>query len=76
MILKLTIAIFFILGSGPKETDAVKLYAKDYYANGQLKSEGWSMGDMKVKYWKFYHSNGRVLVLLSRRWIFGTRRPL
>jgi len=60
MILKLTIAIFFILGSGPKETDAVKLYAKDYYANGQLKSEGWSMGDMKVKYWKFYHSNGTI----------------
>jgi len=60
MILKLTIVIFFILGSNPLETDVIKLYAKDYYANGKLKSEGWSMGDMKVKYWKFYHSNGTV----------------
>lgn len=37
-----------------------KMYAKEYYSNGNLKAEGWEMEDHRVGYWKFYHLNGTV----------------
>jgi len=37
-----------------------KVYAKEYYQNGQIKAEGWEMGGMKMGYWKFYHANGSI----------------
>lgn len=42
------------------EENPVKLYTKDYYANGVLKAEGWEMGNMKMGYWIFYYKNGQV----------------
>ncbi|WGK65410.1 toxin-antitoxin system YwqK family antitoxin [Croceiramulus getboli] len=35
-----------------------KIYLKDYYSSGQLKSEGWMQDELKQDYWIFYHSNG------------------
>jgi len=37
-----------------------KMYSKEYYNNGQIKAEGWEMGEMKMGYWKFYHPNGAL----------------
>ena len=37
-----------------------KMYSKEYYDNGQMKAEGWAMGEMKMGYWKFYHPNGAL----------------
>jgi len=37
-----------------------KMYAKQYYPNGQLKAEGWQFMNTKTDYWIFYHPNGSV----------------
>ena len=37
-----------------------KSYVRDYYPDGQLKSEGWIKGDSKTNYWTFYHTNGNI----------------
>jgi len=37
-----------------------KAYHKEYYANGNLKSEGWLINGNKIDYWKFYHTNGNI----------------
>lgn len=34
-----------------------KTYYKDFYANGNLKSEGWMIKKQKVDYWFFYYDN-------------------
>ena len=60
MILKLTIAFFLITGTLLGSNEPAKAYTKDYYTNGQLKAEGWSVGNSKTKYWKFYHANGKL----------------
>lgn len=39
-------------------TFAQKTYKKDYYENGNIKSEGWVLNSEKTAYWKFYYSNG------------------
>ncbi|WP_411028921.1 toxin-antitoxin system YwqK family antitoxin [Spongiimicrobium sp. 3-5] len=38
---------------GPKN-----IYHKDYYANGTIKSEGWTNSHGRDGFWKFYHANG------------------
>ena len=37
-----------------------KNYQKEYYENGQLQAEGWSIGNEKLDYWYFYHPNGEI----------------
>ena len=37
-----------------------KKYSKEYYSNGNLKSEGWQSVTSKMGYWYFYHPNGTV----------------
>ena len=37
-----------------------KMYAKEYFANGNLKAEGWKSMDTKTDFWFFYHENGKV----------------
>ncbi len=34
-----------------------RIYYKNYYANGNLKEEGWLVGNKKIDYWKFYYKN-------------------
>ena len=34
-----------------------KIYQKDYFANGYIKSEGWIVKKQKVDYWFFYYDN-------------------
>ena len=36
------------------------MYNKEYYANGNLKSEGWMMSGEKTSYWYHYHENGKI----------------
>ncbi|MEK6153351.1 hypothetical protein WIW50_08825 [Flavobacteriaceae bacterium 3-367] len=44
-----------LIGISPKMG---RVYQKDYYQSGTLRSEGWQNGQNKVGYWKFYHENG------------------
>ena len=37
-----------------------KKYNKNYYANGQLKEEGWVLNNQKTAFWKFYYKNGNI----------------
>lgn len=37
-----------------------KKYVKEYYANGNMKQEGWLKDNKKVAYWKFYYKNGSL----------------
>jgi len=39
----------------------------DYYENGQVKSEGQLIGDIKVGRWTYYHNNGRIQQIGSYR---------
>ena len=54
------IAIFLTSTEAFSAEEGVKMYAKEYYSNGQIKAEGWEMGSMKMGYWKFYHANGAL----------------
>ena len=47
------IALFVVFFGNNSE----KLYQKDYFANGNLKAEGWMVKDQKVDYWFFYYDN-------------------
>jgi antitoxin component YwqK of YwqJK toxin-antitoxin module len=38
----------------------VKLYTKEYYENGNMKAEGWEIGEIKTGFWIFYHPNGTI----------------
>ena len=35
-----------------------KSYAKNYFSNGTLQSEGWMYQNQKVDYWFYYYENG------------------
>lgn len=35
-----------------------KTYVKNYFKNGNMKSEGWLQQNQKVDYWFFYNENG------------------
>lgn len=37
-----------------------KIYIKEYYDNGSLKSEGWELNKLKTDYWYFYFQNGEI----------------
>jgi antitoxin component YwqK of YwqJK toxin-antitoxin module len=37
-----------------------KTYSKKYYANGNMKSEGWMVDSKKDGYWEYYYRNGQV----------------
>jgi antitoxin component YwqK of YwqJK toxin-antitoxin module len=37
-----------------------KHYSKAYYANGNVRYEGWIQDSKKVNFWIFYHKNGEV----------------
>jgi antitoxin component YwqK of YwqJK toxin-antitoxin module len=58
MTLKIFILLFLLLPM--RGEDPGKMYNKQFNAEGIMTSEGWMMGSMKVKYWKFYHPNGTL----------------
>lgn len=67
MKLSYSIFIFFIFLFGNIQTSfssetltAEKIYTKEYFSNGNIKAEGWSIMDAKTEYWTFYHENGNV----------------
>ncbi|MBF2709605.1 toxin-antitoxin system YwqK family antitoxin [Flavobacterium soyangense] len=35
-----------------------KVYFKEYFGNGKIKSEGWLIEGQKVDYWLYYYENG------------------
>ena len=35
-----------------------KMYHREYHQNGQLKAQGWKLGDSKENFWKYYFPNG------------------
>lgn len=37
-----------------------KHYHKSYFADGQIKAEGWLEDDKKTEFWIYYHNNGKV----------------
>ncbi|WP_405329879.1 toxin-antitoxin system YwqK family antitoxin [Leeuwenhoekiella sp. LLG6367-2.1] len=49
--------LMFVLVMGSNEQ---KTYIKEYYENGILKSEGWSVNNQKTDYWFYYFENGNV----------------
>ena len=50
--------LFYINSTG--ETVSTE-YIKEFYPTGTLKSEGWIMGDDKIRYWKYYYPNGTLM---------------
>jgi antitoxin component YwqK of YwqJK toxin-antitoxin module len=52
------VSIFFIFISFG--FTAEKVYVKNYYQSGKMKSEGWSIENKKVDYWFYYFENGNV----------------
>ncbi|GGG18198.1 hypothetical protein GCM10011344_18540 [Dokdonia pacifica] len=52
--------ILFLWISPSTNENAVRMYSKEYYTNGNLKSEGWVMGSDKTSYWYYYHENGKL----------------
>jgi len=44
-----------LFGSNTKRD---KTYAKNYFASGQIASEGWTIENKKTDYWYFYRENG------------------
>ena len=52
-ILCLTSLVLF--GSNPKPE---RTYTKNYFSNGQIASEGWTIANKKTDYWYFYRENG------------------
>lgn len=37
-----------------------KSYAKNYFENGKIESEGWMINNQKTDYWFYYFDNGNV----------------
>ncbi|WP_196890766.1 toxin-antitoxin system YwqK family antitoxin [Aureivirga marina] len=37
-----------------------EVYLKEYFDNGQVKSEGWKKGTQKIRYWKYYYADGTL----------------
>ena len=53
-------AIYLVLLFSIFGNNSQKLYQKDYFANGYLKSEGWMIKKQKVDYWFFYYDNKSI----------------
>jgi len=49
-----------------------KKYVKEYDRNGNLKAEGWMLGENKDAYWKFYYPNNK----LKKRGHFKDNTPI
>ncbi len=60
MALKALFGLLILLLPFAEDSDALKLYQRDYYQNGKLKSEGWLRMGEKSDYWKYYHPNGAI----------------
>ena len=41
-------------------TFAERVYIKNYFDNGIMKSEGWTENNKKIEHWKYYHTNGKL----------------
>ena len=41
-------------------TFAERVYIKNYFDNGIMKSEGWTENNKKIEHWKYYHTNGNL----------------
>ena len=53
----LTLIITVLLSA---QITTVKVYQRDYYDKGTVASEGWTINDKKINYWKNYHINGTI----------------
>lgn len=53
---KITLTLLFLAYSCFPQ----KVYQKNYFDNGKIKSEGWIENDKKEKYWVFYYKNGNI----------------
>lgn len=58
MLSQLLVLLLWIVPSS--DGDAVRMYNKEYHANGNLKAEGWIMDSEKTSYWYYYHENGEL----------------
>lgn len=50
------VILFLFFGNPSKEN---RMYHRDYYPAGNLKSEGWLNKGAKTAYWIYYHPNGK-----------------
>ncbi len=62
---KVTFLLFFfgMISSITFASDHIlneKTYSKKYYANGNMKAEGWIVDSKKNGYWKYYYRNGQL----------------
>jgi len=55
MFQKIALLVLFLSSLGSTTN-----YEKVYFENGNIKEEGWKMGDSKIRYWKYYHPNGQI----------------
>ncbi len=61
MLYRLIIPYLFamIIGSG-QHSSYTKEYHREYYPTGEIKAEGWIMGEKKINFWIYYHQNGNI----------------
>ena len=52
--------VFIFLSIISFTSSASREYARSYYSDGTIKSEGWLQDNKKVDFWTFYYSNGKV----------------
>ncbi|WP_034045787.1 toxin-antitoxin system YwqK family antitoxin [Wocania ichthyoenteri] len=52
--------LFYIILLISLSASAQKTYQKNYFDNGNLKSEGWTKNNQKNGYWKFYYENRSI----------------
>ncbi|MDC8002956.1 hypothetical protein POV27_02775 [Aureisphaera galaxeae] len=48
------------IAASPSVDISEKTYAKEFYSNGKLKSEGWQSMNTKTDFWIYYHPNGEI----------------
>lgn len=51
-------SLFLLILFSFSPTTVEKIYFKNYFENGNLKSEGWISQNQKVDYWYYYYENG------------------
>ncbi len=54
------LSIVFVTLIFNNDQDVNKIYIKEYYETGVLKSEGWEQNGLKEDYWIYYNSNKTV----------------
>lgn len=54
----MTKALIFLVFMTIFGNSDAKQYAKNYYSNGTLQSEGWVLDGKKVDYWYYYYESG------------------